>query len=396
MVMISTACLITQMTNTVTLADSPTTLYRSMIENGMLTSDPAQQMVVEQLQKLHSALIQGYQPPSRLRTRLSTLLPGMEVAAPPKGLYIYGGVGRGKSMLMDLFYETAPVAKKKRIHFHAFMQDIHSRIHQWRHEHGDDNDRDPILPIARHIRDHYWLLCLDEFEVHDVADAMILARLFTLLFKRGVILVTTSNRAPRELYPHGLQRERFLKFVDLMEQKIDCIALESATDYRLQKLQALEETYHSPLDGQAPMFAQHSFDSLSNHATPKPYTLHVNNREVIIPKSASGIAWTDFNSLCASALGPKDYICLAEEFHTLILENIPILSAEKRNEARRFVTLIDELYEHRVKLIATAAAPPDQLYPEGDGSFEFHRTVSRLVEMQSTDYLARGHVMKEV
>lgn len=369
--------------------------YQALIQSGSLTQDKAQFKLVKRLQELHDALLL-YRPPSRLKETIAKVIPGIATASDaPRGLYVYGDVGRGKSMLMDLFYDNAPVVKKRRVHFHAFMQDIHARVHRWRQAHEREADNDPILPIARQIRDETTLLCLDEFEVHDIADAMILARLFTLLFKRGVITVITSNRAPGELYPHGLQRERFLKFVDLLEQKIDVLNLDSGTDYRLQKLKAMQQVFISPLNAQAATFMADAFDSLTQHASPVPYDMKVQGRSVTLPRTACGVAWSSFDDLCVKALGTKDYSTLAEEFHTLLLEGVPQLTPEKRNEARRFVTLIDALYEHKVKLVMSMAAPVAELYPAGDGAFEFHRTVSRLEEMQSGDYLATAHTVWE-
>lgn len=380
---------------TITGDSSPLETYQALVHAGSLTMDEAQLQAIQQFERLHAEL-NGYSPPSRLREMVRFVLPGvMPHQETPKGIYIHGDVGRGKSMLMDMFFDSAPVIKKRRIHFHAFMQDVHARIHEWRKSHkGDEGeDSDPILLMARHIRDCCTLLCLDELEVHDVADAMILARLFPLLFKRGVVPVITSNRAPSELYRHGLQRERFLKFVQLLEQKIDVISLDSKTDYRLKKLQGMKTVYHTPLGEESKQFLQESFDTLTQHATPEEYILQVQGREVKLPHTACGVVWSSFDALCKQALGTKDYITLAEEFHTLLLADVPALTEAMRNEARRFVTLIDALYEHKVKLIMTSAVPIAMLYEKGDGNFEFQRTLSRLEEMRSNDYLASAHAV---
>jgi len=369
----------------------PISAYQAQIETDTLEPDPAQAEAVDALQALHEAL-EAYQPPSRIAAKVWKMLPLTDPPTPPKGLYFYGGVGRGKSLLMDLFYETSHVEKKRRIHFHAFMLEAHAFIHDWRQQHGENGDAsDPILPLARHIRDHTTLLCLDEFEVHDVADAMILARLFPLLFKRGVVAVMTSNRAPRELYPHGLQRDRFLTFVDLLEQKINVLELDSGKDYRLQKLKAMQHTYHVGTGEKSDHFLEQAFESLSSGAKEQPHTLTVQGRAFTLPRTSHNVAYASFDELCAKALGAADYLALAEEFHTLCLKGIPTLTPEKRNEARRFVMLIDALYDHGCKLICTAEAPPEALYTSGTGAFEFERTISRLQEMQSENYLACQH-----
>jgi cell division protein ZapE len=356
--------------------------YHQWIAQGVLHEDEAQAQTVEALAALQKQLM-GYSPPSRIQERVLRLLPIARKPA-PRGMYLYGGVGRGKSMLMDVFYETAPVKAKKRIHYHAFMRDLHADIHQLRQE----GVSDPILPIARKLRDSCTLLCLDEFEVRDVADAMLIVRLFALLFKRGVVLVMTSNRAPQALYPHGLQRERFMRFISLMLQKIDVIALDGSVDYRLQKLKSLSHTYITPVSDLSTAVLEEAFAQLSNHQPPRATTLTVQGREVIHPRTCPEILYTTFTELCEKPLGAADYLAIAETFAIVCLQGIPLLTPEKRNEARRFVMLIDALYDGNVKFLCTAAAVPQDLYPAGDGSFEFARTASRLQEMQSESYWA--------
>jgi cell division protein ZapE len=363
--------------------------YNEWLDTGRIQPDAGQYAVVNRLSQLQNEL-EDYAPPSRIKESILKLLP-VAPAPAPRGVYIHGDVGRGKSMLMDLFYENAPVAKKRRQHFHHFMMEAHKAIHAWRQEHSGAEDADPILPLARQIRDSASLLCLDELEVHDITDAMMLARLFTLLLKRGVVMVFTSNRAPHELYPNGLQRERFLKFIDSLVEKIDVVSLDSPTDYRLGKLKAMQRTYMHPLGTASDQFMEQAFASLTNQAAPEPYTLDVNGRSVTLPRCHGNVVWCDFNDLCAQPLGSHDYLQLAGQFDTLLLANIPALKPEQRNEARRFIMLIDALYDQRVKLVATAETAPEGIYSGGSGQFEFHRTVSRLTDMQTEAYLGEPH-----
>ena len=322
---------------------------------------------------------------------------------PPKGLYIYGGVGRGKSMLMDLFYEVAPVKAKVRIHFHEFMLDVHARLKEWRTldakgrvaKGGRTTEDDPIPPVARQIAQQATLLCFDEMQVTDIADAMILSRLFSELFERGVIVVTTSNRVPDDLYKDGINRQLFTPFIDMLKDTVHVVPLDGPTDYRLDRLQGVD-TYHTPVNAQttdklsAAFFRLTDRDVSDAHKVPSDELL-VQGRTLFVPKAARGVAVFSFKRLCASALGAADYLTIARAYHTVILVAIPKMGSHNRNEAKRFVTLIDALYEHGVKLLCNAEALPQELYTEGDGAFEFERTVSRLMEMQSREYLARGH-----
>ncbi len=300
----------------------------------------------------------------------------------PRGIYIHGRVGRGKSMLMDAFFATATPAKKRRVHFYAFMAEVHARIHARREEKGD-----PIPPVAAAIAAEATLLCFDEFHVVDIADAMILGRLFAALWDSGVVVVATSNRAPEMLYAGGLQRERFLPFIDLLKQKLDVVQLDGPRDYRLARF-AGRQVYFTPIDDQSYRALEHAFGDLTDNASAVVEAVTVLGREVKVPRAAKGVAWFQFDELCGAALGPQDFLALVARYHTFILEAIPRLGVEQRNEAKRFNIFIDALYDAHGNLICSAAAPPEKLYESGEGAFEFQRTVSRLLEMQSDDYIA--------
>jgi len=361
--------------------------YDRLLAAGELKPDPAQASVARRLAQLETELARPV-PAQGLFGRLL----GKAPPAPPKGLYVWGGVGRGKSMLMDLFFAASAVAPKRRAHFHEFMADVHARIHA-RREAGDG---DPLISVANAIAGEARLLCFDEMQVKDIADAAILSRLFTALMERGTTIVATSNRPPQDLYLNGLNRHLFLPFIDLIGQRMDVVTLDGPTDYRLQRLGG-GATWHVPNGPEATAACSAAFFRLTDY--PPEDRAHVPSAELPVaggrllhvPKSLKGVAVFSFARLCRQPLGAADYLAIARHYHTLIIVGIPRLNPENRNEAIRFIHLVDALYERRVKLIASADAAPADLYPAGDSSFEFERTVSRLMEMQSAAYLALGH-----
>jgi len=375
--------------------DGPLAAYRALRTSGRLEHDAAQELAAAKLQSVANAL-KEYRPNGRggwidrWRARLGIgRRDDIEGDAPAQGLYIYGAVGRGKSMLMDLFFRTAPILAKRRVHFHAFMLEVHETLHQWRQEKPKELDLIPAL--ADKIAEETWLLCFDEFHVTNIADAMILGRLFTELFDRGVVVVATSNWAPDDLYPGGLQRDRFLPFIALLKEKLDVLELDGERDYRMQRLKDIS-LYHSPDGAASDGKMRDAFLRLSGGLEPLPNSLIVQGRRLDVPRQAGKVAWFDFEELCARPLGAADYIALATHYPVLLIDHVPQLSSAARDQARRFMTLIDELYEHRVTTVIAAAARPERLYPEGEGAIEFQRTVSRLHEMQSADYVARPHL----
>ncbi|HIJ63657.1 MAG TPA: cell division protein ZapE [Rhodospirillaceae bacterium] len=381
---------------------SPLIKYRAFLAEGALGPDMAQAMAVEKLEGLHKALA-TYKPAdgeagwlarfgfsSRSQRRLAWTPGDCESNEFKQGLYIYGEVGRGKSMLMDLFFSSSTVKAKRRVHFHEFMRDLHDRIHLWRQD-GGRREKDPIPELARHVAGQAWLLCFDELQVTDIADAMILGRLFQELMALGVVMVITSNRAPDDLYKDGLQRDRFLPFIAIIKQQFDLLELNSERDYRLGRKKGMQ-VYYAPSGDGAEAALGACFHRLTGGLPAKEDLVCVHERCWTVPKSADGVAWFDFDQLCRSNLGASDYLQLATLYHTVILSSVPILSPANRDAARRFVTLIDALYEHKVTFLCSAAAAPEQLYPAGDGSFEFRRTASRLMEMQAEDYLLRTHL----
>ncbi len=311
----------------------------------------------------------------------------------PRGLYMWGGVGRGKSMLMDLFHETLALPDKRRVHFHAFMQEVHAVMREVRKSESGD----PMSQVAERLAGNLKCLAFDEMVVNNSADAMIMSRLFTqLITERGLTIVTTSNRPPHDLYKDGLNREHFLPFIALIERELDVLSLNGPVDYRLDRIGGLA-TWHTPLGDEATAKVREAFFRLTDFAPEDAANvpseeLDVGGKRMLhVPKSLKGVAVFSFKKLCAEARGAPDYLAIARSFHTVILVGIPRMGPENRNEAARFVTLIDALYEHRVKLFATAADEPKALYQAGDGAFEFERTVSRLNEMQSDEYMSLGH-----
>jgi cell division protein ZapE len=363
----------------------PAELYRERIQAGSIHPDPAQQRVVARLQQLHDEL-RDYRPPPERRGLLSWL--GLGEATPvPKGIYLWGPVGRGKSMLMDLFFAVAPLEKKRRVHFHSFMLDVHDRIEHERRARTDE----PVAKVAADLAAEATLLCFDEFQVNDIADAMILERLFRALFDAGTVVVATSNRVPERLYENGLQRDRFLPFIALLGERLDKVELDSGRDYRLARMRG-KRVYHWPNNDAARAALEAAFADLTDHAAGTSVTLTVMARPLVVPRVGRNVAWFSFEELCARPLAAADYLAIAERFAAIIVEGIPRLSPQQRNEAQRFHILIDALYEARAVLVASADVPPDQIYVAGDGSWEFERTVSRLMEMQSEEYIANRRV----
>lgn len=367
---------------------TPLERYRSMRDANELIRDPMQKLGVEKLQSLHHAL-NGYQLAeegwlSGWKDRFGL---GRRTEAPPLGLYLYGPVGRGKSMLMDLFYDSAPVERKRRVHFHAFMLEIQQRLNELRKH---DKRADPLMRVAADVAAESWLLCFDEFHVVNIADAMILGRLFQAFFEHGVVVVATSNVAPQDLYKGGLQRDRFLPFIDLILEKLDVLDIGAGTDFRLDRLKG-EPVWHTPIGRAATAKLDTAFATLTDDATPEPLEVEVQGRTILAHQAARGIGRFQFDELCNKPRGASDYLAIANQFHTVMIDNIPRLDARERDAAKRFVVLIDSLYEHRVNLFASADGNPEELYPEGDTAFEFQRTVSRLMEMQAEDYLDSPH-----
>lgn len=368
----------------------PIAQYRARVAAGDIAFDEAQAAAAEMLETLHRRLEREGEPRG-----MRGLLTGRSKAAPARGLYLFGGVGRGKSMLMDMFFASAPVALKRRVHFHAFMQEIHGAIGEWRKLEEAERKRrpyhvrgagdDPIPPVAERVAQEAQLLCFDEFLVEDPATAMILSRLFEQLFGRNVVIVATSNRAPDELYKDGLNRQLFLPFIALLKRHLDILELDSGTDYRLRRL-AGEPVYYIGEGARAKLDA--AWAALTDGSKGQEMSLDLGGRKLDV-LTAKGVARASFDHLCREPRGPADYLALARAFPVLMIENIPHLAPEERNEAQRLLTLIDTLYERKVKLFCSAAAPADQI---ASGAPAFARAASRLAELQSADYLALAHI----
>jgi cell division protein ZapE len=366
--------------------------YAASVAAGELEPDAAQAEVVAKLSQLEARL--AHHRLARKSSSLGWMFGSREPEGPLKGLYIFGEVGRGKTMLMDLFYGASPVVRRRRVHFHEFMVDVHERIHDWRQrrKRGEISGDDPIVPVAAALAQQAWLLCFDEFHVTDIADAMILGRLFRRMFENGVVVVATSNVAPDELYRDGLNRALFLPFIALIEERMEVTRLAARTDFRLEKLIDVP-VWHVPADAAAAAALDAAWRKLTADRDGTGHELIVKGHALRVPRAAMGAARFDFADLCARPLGPEDYLKLAREFHTLIIERIPVMGYEQRNEAKRFIALIDTLYDNSVKLVASAAAEPAALYhaEEGFEAQEFKRTASRLIEMGSRSYLALPH-----
>lgn len=353
--------------------------YLHAVAERGLREDQAQLAVLERLEPLRLALAG---PPEKRRTGLGRLIRRSSgTHAAPRGLYLWGGVGRGKSMLMDLFFGAVATSEKRRVHFHAFMQEIHAGMHKARAAGVDD----ALAPVAQDLARGLRLLCLDEMQITDITDAMIVGRLFQMLFEAGVAIVTTSNRPPDDLYKDGLNRALFLPFIALIKARLDVVELRAATDYRQNRLEG-RPVFFAPADTAAKAEMDRMWSDLTDGARPEEIELKVQGRAVRLPHFAGGVARAEFWDLCGKPLGPADYLAIAEAVRVLMIDGIPRLSRQNFNEARRFVTLIDALYEARVILVASAADIPERLYVEGAGAFEFERTASRLREMQAADW----------
>ncbi len=374
----------------------PNTLsrYQALVDSGEISFDAAQAAVARRLSALNDRLA-DYRLARRKSSALAWLFSRGQKQEPVRGLYIWGDVGRGKTMLMDLFMEASPVRHKRRAHFHEFMADVHERIHVWRQKlkAGEVKGDDPIAPVAAALAEEAWLLCFDEFSVTDIADAMILGRLFGKLFEEGVVVVATSNVVPDQLYRDGLNRALFLPFIKLLQERMDVLKLDSRTDFRLEKLSG-QPVWLTPEGAESDRAMDAFWSRLTGGVEGEATTLQVKGRQVPVPRQAHGIARFTFSDLCEKPLGASDYLAIAHAFHTVMLDRIPVMKGlDKRNEAKRFITLIDALYDNQVKLVASAGAEPNRLYLSESGTeeFEFHRTASRLIEMRSDEYLALPH-----
>ena len=352
-----------------------TEIYDARVAAGQLRPDPAQHAVLPVLEGLRSWLEAN-------ANRRVGLFAGLfaKPVTPPPGLYLWGGVGRGKSMVMDLFAEHTAITQKRRVHFHAFMQEIHKGMHEARKRGVDD----PLAPVADAVARDLRLLAFDEMQITDITDAMIVGRLFEKLLAAGVVIVTTSNRAPEDLYKNGLNRQLFLPFIAILRDRLQVVELESPNDYRQHRLAGAQVYFHPA--GKVMGEIQAIWDDLTGGAAGSALVLPVNGRTIDLPRFANGVGRASFWDLCSRPLGPGDYLAIAQAVRVLILEDVPQLSSENYNEAKRFVTLIDALYEAKVRLICSAADVPERLYLEGTGAFEFERTASRLREMQGADW----------
>jgi len=364
--------------------------YRHLVETGKVTRDSAQERIGRALDKLTDEIIS-----KRLATKSSALgwlfAKKRETKAPVKGLYIHGGVGRGKTMLMDMFFELVPVRRKRRVHFNDFMAEVHDRIarHRALRKEGKVKEDDPIAPVARDLAEQAWVLCFDEFSVTDIADAMILSRLFSALFAEGVVLVATSNVAPDDLYRDGLNRQLFLPFIDILERHAEVMSLDSETDYRLAKVDRIP-VYLTPLSHETDKLMDAAWSKATGASEAVREEIALKGRTVEVPRAAGRAARFDFTDLCEKPVAAREYLAIADRYDTIFIDHVPVLDPTKRNATKRFILLIDTFYDKRLRVFISAETAPDRLYAGRPGTteaFEFDRTVSRLIEMQSKEWL---------
>lgn len=373
------------------MSETPSDKYQALIAKGDLRNDPEQAKAVEALQRLYDELMEAHDaPPANFFQKITGL--GQTSKDQPQGVYMFGGVGRGKSMLMDLFFECLPNdIRKTRVHFHKFMIDVHDYIHSRRESDGVREGVDATIPLlAERLAEKSRVLCFDEFHVTDVADAMILGRLFTALFDRDVVVVATSNWQPDRLYEGGLQRDRFVPFINLLKNKLEVIHLDSPTDYRSEVL-VQEGVYFHPLSAATKARVDQVFQSMTRGAEVSQKDIEVKGRRIEVKQAAGCVARFTFAQLCEQPLGAEDYLAITSVFNTVFLEGIPRLGYDRRNEAKRLMNLIDVLYESGTRVLFLADAPPDKLYKGHDHAFEFERTISRINEMRSAEYMQRNN-----
>ncbi|MBN9232697.1 MULTISPECIES: cell division protein ZapE [Phyllobacteriaceae] len=364
--------------------------YDHLVETGAVSRDPAQERIVGRLDRLVDEIAD-----KRLAQKSSALgwLFAKRPRAPTavKGLYVHGGVGRGKTMLMDIFFELLPVRRKRRVHFNDFMADVQDRIqkHRQARKEGTVKEDDPIPPVAKALAEESWVLCFDEFSVTDIADAMILSRLFSALFANGVVLIATSNVAPRDLYRDGLNRQLFLPFIAILERHADVVTLDSDTDYRLEKLSRMP-VYMTPLEADTDRRMDDTWHAVTHGHVAAPLDIPIKGRHVAVPRAVGANARFTFAELCDAPLGARDYLAIAQRFDTIFIDHVPMLDQTRRNPTKRFILLVDTLYDTKKRVVMSAEASPEKLYAGRAGvteAFEFDRTASRLIEMQSKDWL---------